>query len=656
MMISRLFRSAACVLALSSFSVAAEETTWEVTGTFDVVEDAAPIDLPSDFIFGTEYRMVIRFDNQVAPGLTRAVVCDVTECRLPTAQETPTGFRYDISQPGMQIDVYAGAECQPCTFTSPAGGNLIVRDNYPVRLGINQKPTDGISLGLVDPDDEIDIGVIFRTENLALNLVTGPQVPYLAPAAAPDLESSLIQFQDTSYSQYYVRGETRSVDNPSYGVGYIFTARDCRIPARTDIPLSETRPYDCANVGANRANAWAVPAGFNSGGGLGLDGLSRTFAPSTSDIDASWGDGGTNHAVAAANLGLTPVPMGSLFGDVTFTGPAAFPVLKGLTRAGDSARINTNLFAYQRYNYSGGVTALPLVLALTYQISENSNDPDVSPFLGDRPGGAGLGATMSIVDGGAAVRLEAIRQAGNIAIRGISCGNEAALGLPAGSVLGTATIDSAPGEQGPYAVTRSIESCQNPGQPITLAANQSFIVVTGMQLPSRGQAPQPPRVIAAPANGWVDSANTLRVTFDPEAPRELVQALADAIEPACTDCDLAPEPQAVSIDIKPGSTNNCINPGSNGVIPVGILGSKDFLVADVRIDDSLALGALTLRVRGKSPACSVTSVNSDAHPDLVCHFENAANGWQTGQGTASVSGKLVNGIPFVGSDKICLVQ
>lgn len=662
MIFKRLMFGAAPLLALASFCAVAGETTWEATGTFETVEDVEG-NLPPGIAVGADYRMVIRFDNEVTPWRTRAAFCDATGCRLPAAGETPTGYRYDIAQPGMEISIYAGASCQPCTFTSPTGGGLIVRNDYPAQLGAGQRPTDGITFTLQDPDHDLDIGLLLRTENLSLNIVSGPAVPYQAPAGLGNLEVSLIQLQDIRDfnvpPSLFIAGDARTVSNSTFGIGYLFTARDCRMPARTDTQADGTpvdpRPYDCANIGATRRQGWSVPSQFTTGGGLGLDLLSRILAPSTSDIDASWGDGLTLHADTAANLGLTPVQMGALFGEATFGGPAAFPVLRGSTHAGDSARINTNLFSYQRYSYSGGVTQLPLVLALTYHISDNSFDP-VSPFQGDRPGGASLGATMSIVDGGSGVRLEAIRQAASSSIRGIACGNEAALGLPAGSILGTAEIDSQPGEQGDYAVTRPIESCANPGQPITLASNQDFIVVTGMQLPSRGRTAQPPLTNDATANGWVDSANTLRVTFDPAAPRELIQALADSIAPACADCDLAPEEKRVGIDIKPGSSDNCINPGSNGVIPVAVLGSAEVAVTDMRIDDSLKLGSLGLRVRGKAPGCSVKSVNGDAYPDLLCHFDNVAGGWRPGQNTAAVSGKFVDGVPFVGSDNICLVQ
>jgi hypothetical protein len=189
-----------------------------------------------------------------------------------------------------------------------------------------------------------------------------------------------------------------------------------------------------------------------------------------------------------------------------------------------------------------------------------------------------------------------------------------------------------------------------------LQAGQDFIVVTGMQLPSRGKTPQPPRTLAADTNGWVDSANTLRVAFDPAAPRELVQTLAENIAPACTDCELQPEPIGADIDIKPDSTDNCLNPASNGVIPVAILGSQVLNVADLRLDGTLTLGSLGLRVRGKAPGCTIGSVNGDEYPDLMCQFSNASDAWQAGQTTATLTGKLFNGVPVTGSDKVCLVR
>jgi hypothetical protein len=49
-------------------------------------------------------------------------------------------------------------------------------------------------------------------------------------------------------------------------------------------------------------------------------------------------------------------------------------------------------------------------------------------------------------------------------------------------------------------------------------------------------------------------------------------------------------------------------------------------------------------------------VNGDAFDDMLCHFENGSNNWTPGQTTASVTGKLADGTPFEGVDRVCLVQ
>lgn len=194
-------------------------------------------------------------------------------------------------------------------------------------------------------------------------------------------------------------------------------------------------------------------------------------------------------------------------------------------------------------------------------------------------------------------------------------------------------------------------SCAQPGQAVQLAAGQSFIVATSMQTPARGQWTASTRVPSG--NGYVDAANTLRVTFDPTASPALVEKLADSIAPACTGCDFVPETLHVAVDVKPGATD-CINSGSNGVIPVAILGSSTFKVSDVRLDETLTLGASGVRVRGGTAKCSVTQVNGDAYPDLLCHFENAAVNWQPGQTSVTLAGKLHNGLPLTGSDSVCV--
>ena len=170
-----------------------------------------------------------------------------------------------------------------------------------------------------------------------------------------------------------------------------------------------------------------------------------------------------------------------------------------------------------------------------------------------------------------------------------------------------------------------------------------------MQTPTRGKAPQPPSVSGAATNGYVDAANTLRVTFDPAAPPALIQALADSIAPACVDCDFKPDVLNVPIDVKPGDKNKkaCISIRGKGNIPVAVLGSANFNVRSVRTDDSLRFDTLAPRLWKKGqPHCSYSKVDKK-HPyeDLVCEFENCPAHGRRGGPVGTLTGKLVNGVP-----------
>ncbi len=74
----------------------------------------------------------------------------------------------------------------------------------------------------------------------------------------------------------------------------------------------------------------------------------------------------------------------------------------------------------------------------------------------------------------------------------------------------------------------------------------------------------------------------------------------------------------VQIDIKPGSTDNPINPNAQGVIPVAILSTKDFDAGTVD-PASVTFG------RGQAKEIHGTGhiedVNSDGRPDMVLHFD-----------------------------------
>lgn len=112
----------------------------------------------------------------------------------------------------------------------------------------------------------------------------------------------------------------------------------------------------------------------------------------------------------------------------------------------------------------------------------------------------------------------------------------------------------------------------------------------------------------------------------------------------------------VHIDIKPGSDPNCFNVNSHGVIPVAILGSDTFHVTEID-QGSLSFGGLAVRIRGnKGPLCRVDYSDGDEYLDLVCQFEDNSDYWNPGNGEATLTGTLINGTEFEGTDSICVTQ
>ncbi len=106
----------------------------------------------------------------------------------------------------------------------------------------------------------------------------------------------------------------------------------------------------------------------------------------------------------------------------------------------------------------------------------------------------------------------------------------------------------------------------------------------------------------------------------------------------------------IDIDITPGSGLNRINPSSRGVVPIAVLGSEDFHVANVDVT-TLAFGpdgAPSVHAVGGQHK----DVNADGFPDLLAHFRTEEIGMEFGDTEACLSGKTLDSRFFEGCDAI----
>lgn len=111
--------------------------------------------------------------------------------------------------------------------------------------------------------------------------------------------------------------------------------------------------------------------------------------------------------------------------------------------------------------------------------------------------------------------------------------------------------------------------------------------------------------------------------------------------------------QEFSIDIKPGSMPNSINPKSSGKIPVAILSKPDF-----EASASVNINSLTFGHAGTETSlafCNSEDVNGDGLNDLMCHFYTQQTGFQSGDTTGTLKGLTTANVQIVGQDSVNIV-
>ena len=116
----------------------------------------------------------------------------------------------------------------------------------------------------------------------------------------------------------------------------------------------------------------------------------------------------------------------------------------------------------------------------------------------------------------------------------------------------------------------------------------------------------------------------------------------------------APAVLPVRMDIKPGGSPNCFNPRGGGVLSVGIFGDANLDVASIDFA-SLNLEGLSVKRRGRSRLMvRFARLDGDEFLDAFVQFRNDGH-WSGADGTAALTGTLMDGTPIEGSDSILIV-
>ena len=149
------------------------------------------------------------------------------------------------------------------------------------------------------------------------------------------------------------------------------------------------------------------------------------------------------------------------------------------------------------------------------------------------------------------------------------------------------------------------------------------------------------------------TGNALVVLFSEAAGRDVTQAIQMAEIPNAGSLEAAKQAlgllTGITIDIKPGSFPNSINPRSESVIPIAILTTATF---DATTIDPLSVrlgpnGAVEAHGRGH-----IEDANGDGQLDMVLHFRTENTGIQCGDTFVSLRAETVSGQAIEGTDSV----
>ena len=112
----------------------------------------------------------------------------------------------------------------------------------------------------------------------------------------------------------------------------------------------------------------------------------------------------------------------------------------------------------------------------------------------------------------------------------------------------------------------------------------------------------------------------------------------------------------VTIDIKPGSQLNPINPKSVGKIPVAILSTAEFDAPSEVDKTSLTFGRTGAELSLVSCNKKGEDVNGDGLLDQVCHFKIKLTGFKFGDTEGILKGQTLDGVSIEGRDLVRILK
>ena len=119
--------------------------------------------------------------------------------------------------------------------------------------------------------------------------------------------------------------------------------------------------------------------------------------------------------------------------------------------------------------------------------------------------------------------------------------------------------------------------------------------------------------------------------------------------------DFSTPVQPISVDIRPGSRENPVNPDADGTLPVALLSSRELDAAEIDLGRTSCAGAgILVDGRGDRPV-ERRDVDGDGRVDVVVHFDVRAMQLGAEDTAATVRGVTLEGLPVRGTDRVRVV-